>query len=94
MFWGKGKDKNKTKSRGKPETIDLRKRFSIFSTFSAKRKKETDSEDSLKCTICFKKITSKPLFCNQYVTRSRLCNAGPFCSNECWEAHMENSTHY
>jgi len=83
MFWGKGKRK--------PHTIDLRKKGSIF---GVKTKKEKDSEKNIGCIICNKKISNKPIFCNQYLTRTKLCNAGPFCSEPCWNKHLKNTIHY
>lgn len=87
MTWGKAK-----KNKKKPQTIDLRKKQSFFDTL---RKKKTHKDDEiLKCKICYKKITGKPIFCDKYLSRTRLCNAGPFCSEKCLQEHLNNITHY
>jgi ribosomal protein L34E len=81
----------KHKQKEKSVTINLRKKPSLFEIMF--KKKSTDDE-ILKCDNCNKKITGTPKFCNQFVTRTRRCNAGPFCSNKCLEEHTKNSTHY
>lgn len=93
MFWGKRKKEWTTKKRAekRSQTIDLRKKRSML---KLKGKNTKESEDLIQCIICNKIIKDKPKFCNQYVTRTRLCNAGPFCSDSCWEKHLDNTTHY
>ena len=85
MPWGTEKGK-------KTKTVDLRKKQSFFDTL--RKKKTHDDEDELKCTNCFKKITDKPIFCSQYLSRTRLCNAGPYCSDKCLGVHLDNISHY
>lgn len=88
MPWGTTK-----KNKKKPRTIDLRKKQSFFDTMR-KKKNDAKYDDNIKCMICFKKIGDNPLFCTQYLTRTKLCNAGPFCSEKCLEVHIDNTVHY
>jgi len=85
MSWGKSNT-----GRNKPQTIDLRKKQSFFDTL---RKKKTHAgiDDVLKCKMCYKIIDEKPIFCTNYLSRTRLCNAGPFCSEKCWKEHLDNT---
>jgi hypothetical protein len=87
MSWGKSGKKKK------PATMDLRKKQSFFDTLK-NRRTHMESDKALKCVICFKKIGGVPEFCDNYLTRSKRCNAGPFCSKECWDKHMEQQPHY
>ncbi len=91
MLWGNSNSKNK-KHKKKPATIDLRKRQSFFDTL--RKKKTHQQDDILKCKVCKKAISGKPIFCNQYLSRTRLCNAGPFCSDDCWQKHLDETSHY
>ena len=88
MSWGKS---NKVKKKSK--TIDLRKKQSFLDTLR-KIRSHSGSDDVLKCNMCYKLIDDKPVFCNKYLSRTRLCNAGPFCSDKCRKEHLDNTTHY
>jgi hypothetical protein len=85
MAWGKDKGK-------KLKTVDLRKKQSFLDTL--RKKKTHNEEDEVKCKNCYKKIIDKPIFCNKYLSRTRFCNAGPFCSELCLNEHLENTSHY
>jgi len=90
MFWKKEPVKKEQKSS---QTIDLRKKQPLFSGFSKKKEKK-DTKEIIKCKSCLKEIVGKPVFCNLYLTRTRLCNAGPFCSDKCWKEHLDHRSHY
>ena len=90
MFW---KKESGDKGKKSPQTLDLRKKQPLLSGF-LKKKEKKDSEETLKCKTCLKLIDGKPVFCNLYSTRTRLCNAGPFCSDKCWKKHLEHQSHY
>jgi hypothetical protein len=88
MSWGKA-----DKGKKKPQTIDLRKKQSFLDTLR-KRRTHPGPEDILKCKMCYKLIDGKPIFCHKYLSRTKLCNAGPFCSDKCLKEHLNNITHY
>ncbi|WP_455392584.1 hypothetical protein [[Eubacterium] cellulosolvens] len=88
MSWGKSK-----KNKKRPQTIDLRKKQSLFDTLRKKRTHQ-GPDNVLKCKMCYKLINGNPIFCRQYLSRTKLCNAGPFCSDRCLQEHMDNTTHY
>lgn len=90
MVW---KKESREKGKKIPQTIDLRKKQPIFSGL-IKKKEKKDTEEILKCKICSKEIHGKPVFCNLYLTRTRLCNAGPYCSDKCWKKHLKHRSHY
>jgi hypothetical protein len=91
MSWLKRKESNDSQGS---RTIDLRKKSSIFGNKKNKKKGDKVSDGTKNCVLCHKSITGELILCNQYLTRSKLCNAGPFCSDECWEEHMKRISHY
>ncbi len=80
-------------AKKKSVTIDIRKKQSFFDTLFNKRTHPNKTKIK-KCKICSRQINDEPIFCNQFLTRSRQCNYGPLCSDECWEYHMKRIDHY
>jgi len=61
------------------------------------KKEKTPQPGKNVCRFCLKDLSGidekKRVYCNKWLTRTRRCGAGPFCSKKCLKYHWEDISH-